>query len=177
MGQKSYLINTLGLYALSAILGTALSVQLIAGEMPCPLCLLQRMAFIGVGIGLTLNLTNGLKTSNYGIIVVSALLGMAMSTRQVLLHIVPPDLGYGEPLLGMHLYTWGLIAFFLITLISGVLLFLDSQFMAKTTKDKFGDYAVKLFGLVIATIMVLAFLESGFAECPDNPVKYLMLNP
>ena len=173
--QQAYFINILGLLALCGILLTAVGVQIIGQEMPCPLCLLQRMAFVGVGIGLTLNLTVGLKPKHYGIVVVSSLLGMAMSGRQVLLHIVPPDPGYGDPLMGYHMYTWAFIAFFLIILITGVLLFMDSQF-AKAKNTKLGDTTVKLFGFTVGLILLLAFLECGIMQCPDNPVKYIILS-
>ena len=45
--------------------------------------------------------------------ILGALLGMVMSTRQVLLHIKPGDPGYGGTVLGLHFYTWALITFFI----------------------------------------------------------------
>ena len=36
---------------------------------------------------------------------------MAISTRQILLHITPGDPGYGSVVLGLHLYTWALLIF------------------------------------------------------------------
>ena len=42
-----------------------------------------------------------------------------MSTRQILLHILPVDKGYGEPILGLHLYTWALITFEIVILFCG----------------------------------------------------------
>ena len=48
--------------------------------------------------------------------------------RQVLLHIMPGDAGYGSALLGYHYYTWAFIGFAVaIVLIAAMLLF-DRQF-------------------------------------------------
>src|SRR6202030_1496508 len=41
----------------------------------------------------------------------ASFVGAAVSIRQILLHIVPPDAGYGPPVLGLHLYTWAFIVF------------------------------------------------------------------
>jgi hypothetical protein len=43
--------------------------------------------------------------------VIAAVGGACISIRQILLHIVPPDPGYGDPVLGLHLYTWALLVF------------------------------------------------------------------
>ena len=40
-----------------------------------------------------------------------------MSGRQVLLHILPGDPGYGGEVLGLHLYSWAFIVF--ATIIAG----------------------------------------------------------
>ena len=41
--------------------------------------------------------------------ILASLVGSAASIRQILLHIVPPDPGYGPPILGVHLYSWALV--------------------------------------------------------------------
>jgi hypothetical protein len=58
----------------------------------------------------------------------AAVAGAVASTRQVLLHIMPGDAGYGSALLGYHYYTWALLGFIAaIVLIAAILLF-DRQF-------------------------------------------------
>ena len=54
------------LIGLSAVLLVAFYYQLVLGEFPCPLCLLQRVGFIVAGVGVILNLTYGQKLRTTG---------------------------------------------------------------------------------------------------------------
>ena len=101
----------------------ALAVQFFGGEFPCPLCLLQRMAMILTLIGPVFIIVNAHRERmggfsvwglGFGMSIVAAVAGMAISTRQVLLHIAPGDPGYGDPVFGMHLYTWALVVFIVV---------------------------------------------------------------
>ena len=107
------ILNALGLLGLTLILLTALLLQFILGELPCPLCLLQRVGMVAAGFGLFLNLRFGPHPAHYGVVLLGALFGAATATRQILLHIVPGSGEYGSPLLGFHLYTWCLVIFML----------------------------------------------------------------
>ncbi len=42
-------LNAVGLLAISAVLAVAFFDQLVFGDLPCPLCLLQRAGFVGAG--------------------------------------------------------------------------------------------------------------------------------
>jgi disulfide bond formation protein DsbB len=55
------LLNAAGLLGLSAILAVAFGYQFVLGEIPCPLCLLQRVAFTAAGVGLALNVAVGVR--------------------------------------------------------------------------------------------------------------------
>ena len=48
-------LNALGLYAIALVLAAAFAAQLLLGELPCPLCLLQRIQFALLAIGPILN--------------------------------------------------------------------------------------------------------------------------
>ncbi len=89
--------------------GAALILLPALGELPCPLCLLQRIDFIALGRGLLLNMRFGPSPLHYGLVIAAALFGAAAAGRQVLLHIVPGSGAYGSPLFGLHLYTWSLV--------------------------------------------------------------------
>ena len=80
-------------------------------ELPCPLCLLQRILFAVLAVGPILNMRFGPRPSHYALSLLAAVAGFVVSTRQVLLHIMPGDAGYGSALLGYHYYTWALIGF------------------------------------------------------------------
>src|SRR3982751_4242588 len=121
-------LNAFSLYALALVLAAAFAAQLVLGELPCPLCLLQRVQFAMLAIGPILNIRFGPRPSHYALSLLAAVAGAVASTRQVLLHILPGDAGYGSALLGYHYYTWALIGFIAaIVLLAAVLLF-DRQF-------------------------------------------------
>src|ERR1700716_290599 len=120
--------NALSLYAVALVLAAAFAAQLLLHELPCPLCLLQRIQFAVLAIGPILNIRWGPRPSHYALSLLADAGGAAFSTRQILLHILPGDAGYGTALLGYHYYTWALIGFIAaIVLLAAVLLF-DRQF-------------------------------------------------
>src|SRR6201989_1920946 len=102
-------LNAFGLYAIAVVLLIAFGAQLLLHELPCPLCLLQRIQFAVLAIGPILNVRWGPRPSHYALSLLGAV--AAFSTRQVLLHIMPGDAGYGTALFGYHYYTWALIGF------------------------------------------------------------------
>ena len=171
--------NTLALAGICAILGLAFLWQLAYRELPCPLCLLQRAAFVLVGIGLVLNIRFGPSPMHYGMVLLSALGGAFVSGRQVLLHIAPNDPGYGSTFLDMHFYTWAFIAFVLIMAWVAVMLVIDrnaSDQNAPMPIDSFTGFVLWLFLLLVAGNVVSTMLECGFGPCADNPVSYLWLS-
>ncbi|QWG21587.1 disulfide bond formation protein B [Bradyrhizobium sediminis] len=174
-------LNALGLYAVALVLTAAFAAQLLLHELPCPLCLLQRLQFAALAVGLILNVRFGPRPSHYALSLFAAAAGFVFSTRQVLLHIMPGDAGYGTALLGYHYYTLALIGFAVaIVLIAAILLF-DRQFErdgAEMQPVAPGPFATAAVWLVIAlTILNVAstLLECGFGACADNPVVYELL--
>src|SRR6267154_5623576 len=121
-------LNALSLYAVALVLAAAFTAQLLLHELPCPLCLLQRTQFAVLAIGPILNVRWGPRPSHYALSLLVAAVGAAFSTRQILLHIMPGDAGYGTALFGFHYYTLAFIGFAAaIVLLAAVLLF-DRQF-------------------------------------------------
>jgi disulfide bond formation protein DsbB len=173
-------LNALGLYGIAFVLLAAFAAQLWLNELPCPLCLLQRIQFALLAVGPMLNVRFGPRTSHYALSLLTAAAGAAFAMRQVLLHVMPGDPGYGSALLGFHYYTWAFIGFAAaIVLIAAMLLF-DGQFKddAAAQPLRANAFAQAAIGLVIALTalnVVSTLLECGFAACPDNPVEYLLL--
>src|SRR6201747_1388403 len=106
---RAIALNALGLYAVALVLAAAFAAQLILHELPCPLCLLQRILFAMLAIGPILNIRFGPRPSHYALSLLAAAAGAVFSTRQILLHIMPGDAGYGSALLGFYYFTWALI--------------------------------------------------------------------
>ena len=56
-------LNALALLAIAVVLGVAFFDQLVNGELPCPLCLLQRSGFLLLAIGPVLSVARGRRQS------------------------------------------------------------------------------------------------------------------
>src|SRR5258708_32237797 len=104
-------LNALSLYAVALVLAAAFAAQLLLHELPCPLCLLQRIQFAVLAIGPILNVRWGPRPSHYALSLLAGAARAAFSTRQGLLHIMPRNAGYGPALFGYHYYTFALIGF------------------------------------------------------------------
>lgn len=102
--------SIIGIIGVAVILVAALIMEIVYGEQPCPLCLLQRAAFVSVGVALLMNLRYGNKVAHWAVVILSASAGIAVSMRQILLH-VNDSIGYGSAVWGLHMYTWCFIGF------------------------------------------------------------------
>jgi disulfide bond formation protein DsbB len=172
-------LNALGLFAISAVLLFAFADQFILNDPPCPLCILQRAAFVLAGFGLALNLRFGPRASHYAVTIIGALAGATIAGRQVLIHIVPGTGSYGSALFGLHFYSRAFIIFALIVLGTAVMLLFDGQFSGGEAAARrlpglslaaFALFTLLAFGNGVSTV-----LECAGGLCPDNPTGYLLL--
>jgi disulfide bond formation protein DsbB len=176
----SRLLNALGLIAIDTVLALAFVDQLWFRDLPCPLCILQRVGFTAAGVGIALNLLFGPRPSHYGMTILGAAVGAAISMRQILLHIVPGSGAYGNAIFGLHLYSWAFIAFALMIIGCGVLLLDDRQFArSEPWSSRLGALSLSAFvvffvlavGNIISTLLIC-----GMSFCPDTPGGYLIFN-
>ena len=87
----------LGFLACAGLLAYALYVQFVEGLMPCPFCILQRIAFAAIGIVM---LAGGLHAPRsagwrkfYGVLAaLAALAGAAIAGRHVWVQMYPPEM-------------------------------------------------------------------------------------
>jgi hypothetical protein len=108
----------------------------------------------------------------------AALVGAIVSIRQVLLHILPGDPGYGSAIAGLHYYSWAAVIFTLAIALIGVILMFERQFDDAATPwwpPTFAIVAVWPIIVLAAANGVSTLLECGITWCPDNPVRYEML--
>jgi disulfide bond formation protein DsbB len=178
MAALARTLNALALLGVCGVLLYAFYWQIVRGELPCPLCLLQRAAFLAAGFGFLLNVRFGSSESHYGVVVVGSLAGAAFAVRQILLHIVPGTGAYGSAVLGYHFYTWALVGFVVMIAFAGVMLFIEAQFVegVQEVRPSAGAQALGwLFVLVVLANAVSTLLECGFGPCPDNPTEYELL--
>jgi len=172
----SYWFNMIALVAVCGSLVVAFYWQIAFNELPCPLCQLQRVGLILAGIGFMLNLRFGPSAVHYAIILASAMGGAAASMRQVLLHIMPGDTGYGTALFGLHFYTWGLISFIVMMIFCAVMLCIDRNNMkaaATTAMASLTAVIIYFFFALTAANVVSSVMVCKFGACPDNPTEYV----
>lgn len=179
-------LNLLGMLAMVGVLAGAYGYQFAHEELPCTLCLLQRLAMIAVALGAAMNVTLGPDPRHYGVILVSAGLGGAVSLRQMLLHINPffdttksvPTLeattnpAFGEPVFGLHLYVWGLLLFAVVIIAVGIVMLFRGQFDRREPESgsirRLGHIGVGLLVLIAAAQAITTFMECGFGDCPND---------
>jgi disulfide bond formation protein DsbB len=183
MAQLLLLAAALNVWVLVLILIAAFAVQLIAGEPPCPLCMVQRVALMLCALGplhMLVQARDGVLTGRdvavgNGIAILSALVGVVASSRQVLLHILPGDAGFGSPLLGLHLYTWCLTAFICQIAASGVMLIAAGWLDERKVTARLAPVTAGAFIAVVVANLISVIAEAGFAwDLPPDPVGYLL---
>jgi disulfide bond formation protein DsbB len=172
------MLNSLGLLAISAVLAIAFADQFTTGDLPCPLCILQRVGFGLAGFGLAANVLFGVRTSHYALVILGACTGATAAVRQTFLHIAPGTGSYGKAFFGAHLYSWASVIFIIMVLGTALLLLWDRQF------DRAGNghrrpralaaVAVGLFALLMLGNGLSTFAECTTGLCPDNPTGYLL---
>ncbi len=181
------MLSTLDVLGLALILIIAFGMQFFMGELPCPLCLLQRLGILAIGFGFLLNIHYHIRTSHYAISLLAAVFTALVSMRQVLLHIVPTpgDYGYGSAIFGLHMYTWVFIISIVAIIYIAIVMSWPAQYvLGKTHSDEpaelkapwarhISHFAFLLFFIVTIANVISLHEECGWHECPDNPIAYV----
>jgi disulfide bond formation protein DsbB len=180
------ILNFLGLVAMIGVLLGAYVYQFSYRELPCTLCQLQRVAMVAIAFGAAMNLYLGPDARHYGVCLVSAVFGGAISIRQSLLHINPffdtttgqPTLlstsnpPFGQPVMGLHLYVWGVVLFGTVILAVGVVQLFRGQFRVTAAEPdqlrRLAAFGVGLLAVVAVAETLTTFMECGFADCPND---------
>lgn len=107
----NYTYLLLVMFVIAGILTAAMTLQYVNGELPCPLCLLERVAMLGVCFGIMLNFRRGFSYQNTGFSLLFAIVLLVISVRQSLLDIYPrPGHEYiGSAIFGIHMPVWSII--------------------------------------------------------------------
>ena len=107
----NYLFLLVMMAVIAAILTAAMTLQYAYGEVPCPLCLMQRVALFGVCFGIMQNFRGPFSYQNTGFSLLFALFLLIVAARQTLLDIYPrPGHDYvGSAVLGLHMPVWSVL--------------------------------------------------------------------
>jgi len=164
----SEILNIVGLFGISTALIIAFYYQFHLHESPCPLCLLQRIGMIAIGIGFLMNIRFGIRSAHYGGALLGSLLTGAIAMRQVFLHILPGDAGYGSSFFNLHFYTWAaLSALAAIFFISALLIIKTYEKLPENEQPvhAWGKVAIGIFTALIAANLISVFFECGVGQC------------
>ncbi len=160
------------LAGLAAILTAAMVLQYAAGEIPCPLCLLQRVAMFGICFGIIHHVRSGYDARNIGVGLVWALYLLLISVRQVLLNIVArPGHAYpGGAVLGLHMPVWSVvIAFAVLLAFAATLAMFNGERLSVTPPSPLLTRTGTLAGLYVIALclinLVSAILQCGLGAC------------
>jgi disulfide bond formation protein DsbB len=168
--------DTLALLGICVVLLVAFFYQFALGELPCPLCALQRVGFIVAGAALMLNLRSGHAPAHYGLVILTSLAAGSASLRQIALHVVPGTGHYGSALFGFHFYTWAFAGYGLLLAYVGAMLLwtrAPDPREREPARGGLASAACVLFVLLAAANVAAFLLECGTGPCPNNPVGYL----
>ena len=179
-GFFGHLYLLLMLIVIAGILSAAMVMQYAFGELPCPLCLLQRVALFGVCFAIMLGLRDDDTARVTGIGLVFSLFLLIVSVRQTLLDIYPrPGHEYiGSAVFGLHMPVWSVII--ALALLAGyalkLVVFSDRQ------RPHISSYpalqrlasAVSVFVIILCAVnLVSVVLQCGIDQCHTDSYRIL----
>lgn len=172
------LILCLMLLILAGILTAAMVMQYVFGEIPCPLCLLQRFAMFGCCFGIIQQLRSGTSERGTGLGLIFSILLLVISVRQTLLDLFPrPGHEYvGSAIFGVHMAVW--CVFIAIALLVGFAVRL-ALFGGPRTAPEDAPMHRLAQGLAIYVVFICAInflsvvVRCGLGECHTS--GYLLL--
>lgn len=183
LAALNYIYLLAMMFVIAAILSAAMFMQYARGELPCPLCLLQRVALFGVCFGIMQNFRHGFSYQNTGISLLFALLLLVVSVRQTLLDIVPrPGHEYiGSAVFGLHMPVWSILIALAILIAYALKLAVlgGDEYLEKAKAKSFpliGALA-NVLSLYVLAICLINFgsviVQCGFGECHTFGYKLL----
>ena len=175
LARLNYLYLVAMMAVIAGILTAAMTLQYANGELPCPLCLLQRVALFGVCFGIMQNFRSGFSYQNTGFSLLFAILLLIISVRQSLLDIYPrPGHEYvGSAIFGIHMPVWSIIiALCLLIAFAAKLAVLGGdEHLRDTHVTRFPAIArvaniLSLYVIALCAInLVSAVLQCGLGQC------------
>ena len=179
----NYTYLLLVMFVIAGILTTAMTLQYAQGELPCPLCLLERVAMLGVCFGIMLNFRHGFSYQNTGFSLLFAIVLLVIAVRQSLLDIYPrPGHEYiGSAIFGIHMPVWSIIiALCLLTAYAIKLAILGGdEYLRQAEVAEFPAIrklasALSVYIILICVVnLTSVILQCGLGECHTFSYKLL----
>lgn len=176
------LINTLTLIGICFILLCAFILQLTLWELPCPLCLLQRIGLLAIAFGFLLNIHYRIRPQHYALSILAAVATGIAATRQVVIGALPPH-GYGYPIFGLHLYTWTALICVATIVYTCILMFIPCQYNQAAPAEArskpirwLSHFGFAFFVVILIANSISVYLECGLKECHGDFLTYKVLS-
>ena len=167
-----FLLLTLAL--VSIVLTVSLVLQFYFKEMPCPLCLLQRLAFFGIAFGLILALRLEHKMRYIGYSMLFAFYLVVVGARQSLINIIarPHHTWIGGTIFGLHLPVWSvIIGMFFLLLFILYFIFMPQRLMVvkhDTFTNRVSNVLSEFIILLGIISLVAVIVQCGASICHTN---------
>jgi disulfide bond formation protein DsbB/nitrate reductase NapE component len=171
------------MFVIAGILTAAMTLQYVNGELPCPLCLLERVAMLGVCFGIMLNFRRGFSYQNTGFSLLFAIALLVISVRQSLLDIYPrPGHQYiGSAIFGIHMPVWSIIIALALLIAYAIKLAIlgSDEYLREADVSEFPAIRriaeiLSIYVIAICLInLVSVVLQCGFGECHTFGYKLL----
>ncbi len=157
-------LNSSLVVVLMGVLSAAYYQQYVREISPCPLCILQRLAMIGTGLGALMNLRFGIKNEHYAISLLNIFFGSIVSLRHIALHVCSFSTFSGSVVVfGLNLYTWAFIVFYSSFLAIIALLFMKIPKSQSVSRLNFLERSSFFFmALLILANLVTILGETDF---------------
>ena len=175
LAMLNYIYLVLVMFVIAGILTAAMTLQYTKGELPCPLCLLERFAMLGVCFGIMINFRRGFSYQNTGFSLLSAIFLLVCSVRQTLLDIYPrPGHEYiGSAIFGIHMPVWSsIIALTILTayVIKMTIIGGDEGLTATSVEEfpvvrRIADILSAYVVMVCVINLVSVVVQCGLGEC------------
>ncbi len=179
-GWLNILAWTASLFLVAFVLCMAMYHQYFMGEIPCPLCLLQRVAFLGFAYGAMMQFLGSHRLKYVGVSLFFASLLLVISGRQSLLDICHTQ-GHewvGSAIWNIHMPVWSFI------LGLGLVFFVacDLIFITPDHKSNINRYVSlkAIFNILVILIIFISginfistFIQCGLYNC--HTTGYLLL--
>lgn len=166
-GSLSIFVWTSAIFLAVFVLCMAMYHQYFMGEIPCPLCLMQRVAFLGFAYGAMMQFMGSHRLRYVGVSLFFVFVLMVISLRQSLLDIchTAGHVWVGSAIMHIHMPIWSFI------IAVGLLFFIafDLMFITREYNNNIMEYPLlrSIFNIMVILMIVISAINflSTFVQC------------
>jgi disulfide bond formation protein DsbB len=147
----------------------------VVGESPCTLCWNERIGMVVVGILALFMVVYGPKLKYIGAMMICSAYGLWMTGRHTSLDGWSWDvgMGFGTSLFGAHTYTWGVVVYWAVIFVTGIILMMtakDKILMADLSEAANQPKALSSFTKIVFVLSLIVIGSNGIQALFQNGV-------